>query len=154
MKPKTITYRELLERIAQGRQPGSVYLEDDRYDWHDTAGCYVHFNNSMDTFPDRLRAMLPASEEALANDPILTTTPPILKARERIYLRRFLKPYKVDSLVKRKTGRCEYLEIFIEECPEYGEKDLGRVELPAFPAGRHYAGMEVDELYTPQELSL
>jgi len=144
-KVKEVTYGQLMDMIRNNTQPdkimadvGATYLWDGLNYYRD--GDELGYKSLLSKY----------SQKYLAGMKFKYEVPP-LDAIEKEYINNIIKPFKKKlygiKVVKRFAGESEWITIV------GGGGDLN-VSLPLFKKGTMYEGLEVNKVYTLEELGL
>ena len=140
---KRITYRELLNMIAEGNAPKTVIYQQKEYKFNGKDYEYECITLSFD-----ISCKYYAS--GLAHRKVIDVKEEILDEVEKRYIRSALVPLKVSKVRKVDLGDMERLTYDVLYTPDF--EVPRRYSLPAFKKGTMYKGMESDRWYTIKEL--
>ncbi len=142
-----ITYEELMKLERKGEQPYEIEFHEHEWEWNKEVKDYVmtdYPNLHLAKTVDRSMTMFGISFLKLFK----CTLRPLDKL-EKKYLRSVLVPYRkrVETIAKfNRGGGREYLRVILDED--------NIMELPTFPEGSMYVGMELKKDYSLYELGL
>ena len=143
---RRITYRELLNMIAEGNPPKTVKYQGHKYifdgkDYFDV----VYGQHFLSTAISKRLFM-----STMVDTPAIEIKEEILDEVEKQYIKSALVPLKVEKVKKTDLGDIERLTYRVSCTPEF---EIPRqYSLPAFKKGAMYKGMESEKWYTIKEL--
>ena len=149
---KSITFRELLELIHEGKAPIKVkYCEK----WYQICASADDYRNESKL----LSSVIGESHtlNLMAKYKLITIYDEILDDKEKEYLSNIIKPFKkyVKSITKANWFGQEQIEIRYKD---FVDRHFHNVQslmaLPTFKAGTMYRGMELNKEYTLEELGI
>lgn len=149
---KRITYRELLNMIAEGNAPKSVRFDQREYKFNGEEYEYIERAHG-----DRIQVHTTLSGDisikyyaaGMANKKVIDVKEEILDKVEKRYIRSALVPLKVSKVKKTDLGDIEHLTYSVVSAPEFF---MRLYNFPAFKKGTMYKGMESERWYTVEEL--
>ena len=147
---KKITVRELLNMIYEGKAPerikynGKVYQNYENADYSDKSRLLSSVMGEHHTL------------EFMALNKAITIYDEILDDKEKEYLSRIIKPFKMYLISITKEERADR-EMIIIRYNDYMDRNIDRasiLRLPTFKKGTMYNGMQTDKQYTLEELGI
>ena len=168
---KNTTFRELLNLIYERKQPNKVYLSgtyfgganvEIEWEWDSVDEEYYYRNsknfNKVYTEGTTLEEVVSDiyTAKQLAEDKIIHLYDEILDDKEKEYLSRIIKPFKMYLISITKEERADR-EMIIIRYKDYMDRNIDRasiLRLPTFKKGTMYNGMQTDKQYTLEELGI
>ena len=149
MNTKTITYLELMQKIADNDQPAYVRLNDSLYKWD---------GQDYMCGDKRLYSALMHRSMAAMRFVKIEYIDDLLTKSEKRYLEAVLKPFKArnPAVIKRAIScKAETIEVIIDPLPNLNVPSFGYPFIfPLFEFGAMYKSLEVNNVYSVQQLGL